>query len=279
MKIDRRLHKRDIPHDAFRQPESDEIEVWRYLTLPKFLNLVTARALPLARADTLGDALEGSVPKGYGKKVLGKFVEGAKQIQQELVEKGELPHELGVGDLEHQLAPQIKVRRLAYIRGSHISCWRWGEESEAMWRLYCGPEAGVAIVTTYKKLRESLTPDPATRPGLVNYIDFEKDSLPSLNFMHPLMHKRAAFAHEQEMRIVRFREAEVEMLMVPEPKVLPPAIRFVQPWNPETVLERVVVSPYASDWYFDTIEKILFSINPPLASRLTWSNLRADPVY
>jgi hypothetical protein len=272
-------HKRDIPHEAFRQPENAGIAVWRYLTLPKFLSLVTERALPLVRADKLGDAFEGSVPKGYGQEVLRIFAEDAKRILRELVEKGEWPREANTEEMEQQLAPQIKVRRLAYVRGSHISCWRWGNESEAMWRLYCGPEAGVAIVTSYQTLKRSLTPDPATRAGLVNYIDFESESLPSLNFMHPLMHKRAAFAHEQEVRVVRFLEAEVRELMIPEPQKLPPVLRFVRPWNPEDVLERVVVSPYAADWYFETIRSVLCSVSPALGSKLTWSTLRADPVY
>lgn len=273
------LHKRDIPHDAFPQPRSTEIKVWRYLTLPKFLAAITQRSLPLARADTLGDAFEGSVPQGFGEQVVETFVEDAKRITKELVAKGEWPTESSTEELKQQLAPQIKIRRIAYIRGSHISCWRWGDESEAMWRLYCGPEGGMAMVTSYEQLKTSLTPDAATRLGLVRYIDFEREALPSLNFMHPLMHKRAAFAHEQEVRIVRFLDAEVRELMVPEPKKLPPAIRLLQPWIPEAVLERVVVSPYASDWYFETVKSVISTINPSIASKLAWSSLRAYPFY
>lgn len=52
------------------------------------------------------------------------------------------------------------------------SCWRASDdESEAMWQRYCPSGQGVAIQTTYAKLRDSL-PDH-THIGLVSYIDHD----------------------------------------------------------------------------------------------------------
>lgn len=49
----------------------------------------------------------------------------------------------------------------------YVSCWHLAEhESLAMWRLYCGSRDGVAIVTSYQALQQSLAPLPI---GLVTY--------------------------------------------------------------------------------------------------------------
>jgi len=176
-----------------------------------------------------------------------------------------------------QLAPQLRTRRLAYLRGSHVSCWSLGGESEAMWRLYCGSDGGVAIVTSYSRLRKSLAPDPATRLGLVRYVDYAEGELPDLNFMQPLMHKRSAFEHEHEVRIVRFLETEVRELMVPNPK-LPVVVRFLD-WDVERVAEKLVVSPYVDQWYFDAVYESVRKVASRLVSKLSWSKLRADPIY
>ncbi|MGI4801337.1 MAG: hypothetical protein ACRYG8_46410, partial [Janthinobacterium lividum] len=40
-----------------------EIPLWRYMDLSKFAALLQKRTLHFARADNLGDPLEGSVPK------------------------------------------------------------------------------------------------------------------------------------------------------------------------------------------------------------------------
>lgn len=49
--------KRDISHEASFPQLPDDTELWRYTDLPKFLWVLTKKALYLSRGDLLGDAL------------------------------------------------------------------------------------------------------------------------------------------------------------------------------------------------------------------------------
>jgi hypothetical protein len=84
-------HKRDIPHPAFPQPKNARVKVWKYLTLSKFLALLTKQALPLIRADHLGDEFEGSIPASFSKKVLRAFVNEFLRVETEARAAGKIP--------------------------------------------------------------------------------------------------------------------------------------------------------------------------------------------
>lgn len=170
----------------------------------------------------------------------------------------------------------LRAQRLAHRHSTYLSCWRQGCESEAMWRLYCGPHEGVAMVTTFGKLKASLT-DPAARLGAVQYLDYSRDTLPSDNPYEPIMHKRIAFEHEKEVRVA--------LITVMPPEAAGPAGGLgssgrEMPWDVETVLDRVVVSPYAPEWYLDVVREVFAKLAPgALMALLTWSGLRAKPVF
>lgn len=205
-------HKRDISHKAFPQLPDDTV-LWHYSDLPKFLWVLTKKALYLSRGDLLGDAFEGSVPMRYHEQFLSAMVMG-----QQAQEADSVPGRVRQQDtaaIERGVAAQFRAHRLAFLRSAYFSCWRQGCESEAMWRLYCGPHEGVATVTTFGKLKASLT-DPAARLGAVRYLDYSRETLPSDNWLEPIMHKRIAFQHEQEVRVVRWRMDEVKTVMPPE---------------------------------------------------------------
>ena len=57
-----------------------------------------------------------------------------------------------------------------------MTCWHENSsESEALWRLYCPPRsAGLAIQTTFTRLRDALPDGEVIRFGCVNYIDFQE---------------------------------------------------------------------------------------------------------
>ena len=54
----------DTDHEAVQkyQPRDERIKVWRYLDLPKLIDLLETQSLYFARADTLEDPLEGMWP-------------------------------------------------------------------------------------------------------------------------------------------------------------------------------------------------------------------------
>lgn len=241
-----------LEHPCFPQPTEKSIQAWRYLDIAKFIWLLENKKLYLARLDKLQDPHEGTTPKLSAK------------IRDDQMRKWG-------GD---QLAAQLPIFYQRIRKSTYVNCWHTGSaESEAMWRLYCPNDSGVAIQTTYKKLVETVDTDPQCYVGAVKYIDYETQYIPLDNFYYPVMHKRLSFAHEQEVRLVKSL-SEYSTENAPEG---PEGIEIN--WMPETSIEKVFVNPYAPEYYFDVVRSILHHYAPNLKSRLYWSQMRATPIY
>jgi hypothetical protein len=102
----------------------------------------------------------------------------------------------------------------------------------------------------FGRLSDSIS-DPAVRLAAVRYIDYDTDVFPDLNWLQAITHKRKAFAHEQEVRIVRWLKSEWEEQLAQTPPEAP-AGREME-WDAGDVTESVVVSPYADEWYFEAV--------------------------
>src|SRR5262249_36502984 len=89
-----------------------------------------------------------------------------------------------------------------------LNCWHVNPyESAAMWKLYASNEEGVAIKSTVRRLKDSLSSyAPDVFLGAVSYIDYGKDLIyrgnPFGNLFCAFLHKRRSFEHEQELRAV-----------------------------------------------------------------------------
>ncbi len=85
-----------------------------------------------------------------------------------------------------------------------VNCWYMSDyESVAMWKLYSKYEDGVAIRTTYGKLKDSFEKyEKLMHGGAVRYIDIKKDKISFSNSLAPFTTKRLEFSHEKELRMV-----------------------------------------------------------------------------
>ncbi len=83
----------------------------------------------------------------------------------------------------------------------YVSCWHMNVvESAKMWHCYTKTPEAVAVATTYRALRASL---PAyVEIGMVRYIDYSCERLPSLNLFEYVTHKNINFCFEREVRAV-----------------------------------------------------------------------------
>jgi len=241
-----------LEHRCFPQPGDTSIRVWRYLDLAKFVWLLENKKLYLSRLDLLNDPHEGSTPP---------FVVTLRD--QQLCE----PDDKQLVTLMQNLTQQNR-------KATYINCWRIDNaESEAMWRLYCPGDSGVAIQTTYSKLVDSIQSDPSCYIGCVTYIDYESEGFPPNNMFYPVMHKRISFGHEHEVRLVK---GLIEFNVTPGPAG-PSGITL--DWSPETTVDAVYVNPYAPSFYHDVVKTIVRKLAPTLESRVIWSPMRAAPVY
>lgn len=171
-----------IKKDKIAAPE---ITLWRYMSLPKFIHLISTSGLYFSLPTQFEDPFETHLPR----KVYDSIAENISSC-------------LHTNETDKKYL--IASHRNTYL-SQLISCWHASElESEAMWKLYSQDKQSIAIRTTSHKLIDSLEDiPPSARAGLVQYIDF--DNPPTLNHIDQVFLKRSSYAHEREFRIT-FRQ-------------------------------------------------------------------------
>jgi len=216
------------------------------MNLPKFVWLLKKKQLYMSRLDKLDDPHEGSLT--------AKTIEGINLF---LLQHG----------AKEKFSKMSNIYRQNQAN-TFVCCWHENEqESEAMWRLYCGQAHGVVIQTTYQHLVSAIETEHDTYVGCVKYIDYEKDWFPDANLFHPVMHKRISFEHEREVRLVTS----------PSKRPAPEALYLA--WDNDAWLEHVFVDPYAPKYFFETVESVVDALAPYLNSRLKWSQMKTAPVF
>jgi hypothetical protein len=231
-------------HDVFAAPDREDTPLWRYMSLAKLLSLVSTRSLFFSRSDLLDDPWEGAVTP-----------ETIKQMRDSLSEHIR-PEQLDT------LLSTISDFRREHRKVVHVTSWHMSEhESEAMWRLYLPGNEGVAVQSTYARLRDSLA--SATRSvhlGTVHYLDYETAAIPTGNAYWPTLCKRRSFEHERELRGVTMVS---DNLHQPE-STLPPGVAVEVDLN--TLVERVYVPPKSQPWFHEAVQATLtaFSFDVPV---------------
>lgn len=246
-----------IQHPCFPQPERLDRMVWRYVTLPKFISLLNSESLYLSRLDFLNDPHEGAFPR-------------------QMVEYRDFLY-MKEGSLDR--LPGHVLRNQDSRTCCYVNCWALSDfESEALWRLYCGPNEGIAIQSNYSKLIEVIRPDEELFLGCVTYLDYESQNFNNPwwpaggNTFQPVMHKRLAFAHEQEVRIAKWlHHYHLSETDRPSGVSVPIVIN--------DLIENIYISPYAPEWYSKVVQDVVTKFSPQLTSRVRWSKMKNAPLY
>jgi hypothetical protein len=216
-------------HPLLHEP-SPNTSLWRYMDLAKFVAILETRSLFFSRLTSFTDPFEGHPPRS--------IVEPMTRIPE------------GISEAELASRKRIVANNLALFEKSrHLlsaSCWHANKfESDAMWNLYARKGEGIAILTTFERLKNALAIEgPETSGGLVQYIDYDTHKMDDLNTVQWAVLKRQSFAHEREFRALTFGFGGSS------------AGGYV-PVNVESLLESVYVSPATSDWLVDLINSLL----------------------
>lgn len=240
-----------VNHPVFRQPADRNAKLWRYMDIPKYVAMLPATgALYFARVDRLGDRYEGSLSRDEYERL------------EAMAAQGEAGGSIPPGWRGHYF--EILMRNARVARGSnYVSCWHFGnQESDAMWRVYSESGIAVAVRSTYARLVEGLPGegDQTCYVGLVSYSDHHAERMPGGNSFYPIMHKRRAFAHEQEVRAVMWRgdpwTGEAEELVRYEEALAkyPTGVRIDV--DLAKLIERVYLSPAAPHWFLDVVREL-----------------------
>lgn len=237
-------------HPCFPQPGLTTIKVWRYMDISNLIHIIAKNTLHLSRIDLLEDPFEGSITKlNY------------------LIRENQFQQMENVAFLEKISEVYRKNRKSMFV-----SCWRAdNNESEAMWKLYCPSNKGIALQTTYKKLADSISHDPFLYIGLVTYMDYNTEAFNANNMFYPVMHKRKSFDHEREIRLVKTESKYWGDSAENSPEGIDVS------WDITTCVEKIFVNPYASNWYFEVVKELLSKFK--LQIEVDWSGIRSVPYF
>jgi len=145
-----------------------------------------------------------------------------------------------------------------------------------MWRLYCGEKDGVAFQTTFARLEQSVN-EAAILVGKIRYDDY-KTMQPFTEELDHVMYKRVGFAFEQEVRLLRADEDHYRKLCSGAThEKLSPCLPIC--WSVKAAIDRILVSPYADDWYLDAVRATARLVDADLESRVGWSDLKEEPEF
>ena len=188
------------------EPESDNKVIWRYLSYPKLLNLLSTEELRFTRADDFTDPLEGYLPR----KTMLKWMEEAQQNNQETARAWDWGDEIDLveGLIEKNPAEVIKHQK----KLGFVSCWNADQrEKEDLWKGYTPGGKGVVIKSTVGRLKEAIQNIRLDNLsiGEVRYLDFEDDDLPVFDKFarYPLSFKHTKYEDEREIRAIVYQTA------------------------------------------------------------------------
>ena len=237
---------------GFLEPGGDE-KLWRYMDLPKYLNLLTTNKIRFTRSDLLGDYFEGSTTAPTKQQMV--------DFLSSMFPKG--------SDSEHQISNLLnqEVNVNTFTRTHiYINSWHLNDgESEAMWKIY-SKEFGIAIVSTTNRILESMQTEENILKSLVKYIDYQADEIPPGNYLSPFTYKRLSFKHEEEFRLLLYHKPEDLGPFLSEmpsydylSNAMPSGIHV--PVNLDKLISVVHVSPFAPDWYFESVRDLSAMLN------------------
>ena len=188
----------------------------------KYVSLLESSALYFSRLDQLGDNFEGSITVATKKSL-------------------DSPDVALRDDLRAAMQSQTTSLRHTIREGTYVNCWHMSEhESAAMWRLYSKTEEAISVQTSYGKLVDALSNELLV--GLVNYIDYDNEIIPSNNMLWPVMHKRLSFQHECEVRAVFGIDVADDSPLGKSVSV-----------DLAALVENVYVSPESPDWFYQLV--------------------------
>lgn len=239
---------------AFIPPDDENVKIWRYMDFTKFVSLLDKRSLWFTRADKFKDPFEGSYPK---KNVLRREL---------------LPMEIPIEKI-----PKINLKFRQYVA---INCWHINEhESAAMWSLYLKSNEGIAVQSTYKRLRDSFSSSQEeVLIGKVKYIDYETEWFKDDNYHDPFLHKRKSYEHERELRAITIKwpiPEEGGWDLEPSIEIIKAGISVVVDLT--GLIERIYVAPEAPAWFTELVQSVTNKYEYDIEVRQ--SLLNSQPVY
>ncbi len=254
-------------HPAFVKPQGNKVKLWRYMDFTKFVSLLEKEQLFFARADKLGDIFEGSYPMGN---VQQRTIKNQKMLEQI---PSYIRWDLNIKSRDKTMSQfHKKLRNSIFINSWHESQY----ESAAMWKLYLKSNEGIAIQSTFGRLKDCFKQNtPDIYIGKVHYRDYLTEKIPGNNFFAPFLHKRKSFEHEKEVRALLIEYTWTKDGL-PNLSKAPSSDGIGVPVDLEKLVANIYVAPENPKWFFELVKSVTkrYGLSKPLQSALD-----AKPLY
>jgi hypothetical protein len=246
--------EQEYQHPAFPQPDDPAIILWRYMDVNKFEWLVDCSRLFMPRADRLGDPFEGTTPTGDLEWWMREATSACSEKQRQIIlyNRGFLS----------RMAQAFRDRY-------YVSCWHMNQhENSAMWGCYTKQPESIAIKTSYAALREEMP--QFVEVGMVRYLDYATERLPTMNMFECIMHKDTYYDFEREVRAVAFLPVIDELDGAAfradhfESDTTPGFLVYAPPVNLARIVHGVVLHPDASPAFEAAMTRVCANNGLPL---------------
>lgn len=237
-----------------RTPRWNKV-VWRYMDLPKFLDLITTEKLFFANASQLTDKYEGILPE---KNII--------RIKDSLISR------LGISEQEAlDVAREENEIIRSHKKYTMVNCWSMHkEESYALWKIYLGNSAsGIAIRTNVKALTDSIKCQEDLYLGEVQYNNYIKEEH---NIYTVITRKTPYYKYEKELRLFIPRQltptGKKNEITDREIKIAKHPYGMRIPVNIDLLIHDIYISPFVGDWFESVLREVLKKVKPSLLPRI-----------
>lgn len=249
----------------------DDVILWRYMSLEKFIHLIDSRTLFLSPISYFknSDPLEGHLPKKFHMEMKNTL----QYIRNSLTsDYKDIPSEMKYRIKELNATSDLRVELMnEKTRGRQsICCWYESTfESEAMWKLYGDNGKSIAIKTTVGALKKSIESeenDKLVFLSRIKYLDFDdinlkaEDLLENNDIIARILLKRKEYEHEKEVRL--YHKPDEHDLLNPHHAILSDYWEkyVIKPYfvnvNVNEMIHDVVISPFVSEPYESSVKAI-----------------------
>lgn len=239
-----------LDNSNLSKPYDNDIKIWRYLDIPKFLSMIDKRALFFSRAEYLGDPFEGLIPLSKDQINLNTYFGRVSDVMYS-----------DDGSAHEWYSDHYLFRNTAYVCCFHMN----PVESVAMWKIYANDNKGIAIQSTFNRLCNCFHVDHENTEyiGEVKYCDYSQDSSDTIDVLKwanlPLLHKRNYYDYERELRAI----IPFPMCVFPKGGELTKEILdtfpkgILIPVDLDILIEKIYLAPSSPSWIEDLLNSIL----------------------
>ncbi|WP_445458543.1 hypothetical protein [Flavobacterium sp. HNIBRBA15423] len=202
--------------------DNDNLVVWKYLDLSKFLDMLLSQKLFMSRSDKFEDQYEGTFSEPTFEEIKKIAANNPKF-------------------LDYYKSHREKVM---------VSSWHANEyESFVMWQIFTKNNEGLAIQSTIGRLKKALEVEKHIKQyiGEVNYIDYKKEYIPFEDTFFPFLFKRKSFQYEREIRII----SDVSNSKISIDDGLKIDVTINQ------LIEKIYIHPKSENWYKNLVVEMV----------------------